>query len=78
MQVRLKKIINREKRRKSQLERERDIRNLFENKFVSYRNKLLSIYYQTSDKKLKSEIKHFLEVEQGDVEFRVSENVYSK
>lgn len=66
----IERLISRNKRRKSQIERHRDIRDLFERKFINYRNKLFSIYQQTSDEKLKSEIKHFLGVEQGDIEFK--------
>ncbi len=63
------RLIHRNKRKQSQLERQRDIRDLFERKFINYRNKLVSLYKNTTDESLKSEIRHFLEVEQGDVVF---------
>lgn len=66
----IERNINRNKRQKSLMERERDIKNLFERKFISFRNKLISIYNKTTNEKLKYEIKHFLEVEQGDVKFK--------
>lgn len=65
----VEKLINRNKRRKAMVERHREVRELFERKFVDYRNKLVSIYKKTDDPSLKREIKIFLEEEQGDVTF---------
>lgn len=68
----VEKLIRHNKRKQSELERNKDIRALFERKFINYRNKLLSIYRKTDDAELKAELKYFLEVEQKDVEFQDS------
>lgn len=62
--------INRSRRLESILERERDVRQLFERKFIAYRNKMVDIYQDLSDDEpLKQTIRTFLEEGQKDVIF---------
>ena len=66
------KLINHTKRKQAELDRNKDIRAMYERKFINYRNKMLSIYRKTDDAELKAELKHFLEVEQKDIKFQDS------
>lgn len=70
----VERLRKRNKGYKSQIQRHRDMEQLFERKFIQYRNKLVSIYQNIQDETLKAEIKHFLEVEQGDVSFNDTNN----
>ncbi|MBD5799397.1 hypothetical protein [Bacillus pseudomycoides] len=42
---------------------------LFERKFLDYRNKMLKLYYLVDDEALRKDIKSFLQDEQGDIAF---------
>ncbi len=42
---------------------------LFEQKFINYRDKMLSLYYLIDDEALRKDIKAFLQDEQGDIVF---------
>lgn len=42
---------------------------LFERKFLDYRNKMLKLYYLVDDEALRKDIKSFLQDEQGDIVF---------
>jgi len=42
---------------------------IFERKFLDYRNKMLKLYYLVDDEALRKDIKSFLQDEQGDIVF---------
>lgn len=59
-----------EKRKQSIANLEKKKAELFERKFIDYRNKMVEIYDSLEDgNPVKQEIQQFLETEQGDVQF---------
>ena len=58
-----------EKRLKSYAKRQEKKAELFERKFLDYRNKMLNLYYLIDDEAMRKDIKSFLQDEQGDIIF---------
>ncbi|PER25418.1 hypothetical protein [Bacillus cereus] len=56
-------------RLKSYAKRQEKKAELFERKFLDYRDKMLKLYYLIDDEALRKDIKSFLQDEQGDIVF---------
>lgn len=56
-------------RLKSYAKRQEKKAELFESKFLDYRNKMLKLYYLIDDEAMREDIKSFLQDEQGDIVF---------
>ncbi|MEW9576728.1 hypothetical protein U9K47_15440 [Bacillus toyonensis] len=63
-------------RLKSYAKRQEKKAEIFERKFLDYRNKMLKVYYLLDDEALREDIKSFLQDEQGDIVFGSMEEYF--